>query len=630
MKSLLWSERSKDFPLTDYFIELTVQKADFLCKIAGETIQFTQIFPKSIDTHVAMLVTGDPGYGKTTFCQKIAYDWGTDTSRTDYLGHYDFTVVIVLRELKKKSITDEILQRICENTDTNSRDKLRQRGFNLLIILDGFDEINGKDLIIQFIENDSFYISKQMTILVTCRPYAAENIREYFNMRFIIEGFSQELKEKYIKLVINDDNGRRDELIKLIKFSDFHSALAECPLMLHMLCCLPQTKYFCKIKTKTDLFIQIFRLVIKRYMRKMENEHNLIKGKFFYGEDLVVKLGKIYLDIIFKKRKIGNIMYFFDIHESLILSDKHLKKQFSEEKDYQFILGLDIFAKYSEVEGIRYFDFIHRSFLEFIIALCYYHSMQNAGDCHYGSAILPFLCGLYGDEKFSNEFINIIEQHIYFPLIWDDCVKEIKHITNKQIFLVKAKICFDYFCLEMMTILFQQRFFHLSQIYFHFPNTRKSYEKIKKQLIDLHNIYKESDKLEIFLFLDKSVIFLEANSINSEPCSEKMYDIRQSVDLIHNLINSFKWDKFKMFFSGVLFIKSVYNPVLHYNMYDFFEDVENPAIIPKDLKLKSHETNKNFVVLVTKNKLIGKIKYLISNEQYLSLISSSHLIINKQ
>ncbi|XP_023211923.1 uncharacterized protein LOC111614793 [Centruroides sculpturatus] len=203
MKSLLWSERSKDFPLKDYFVQLTVQEADLLGKKEGETIQFTQIFPKSIDRHVVMLVTGDPGYGKTTFCKKIAYDWGTDTSRTNYLGYYDFTVVIILRELEKKSITDEILQCICENTDTNSRDKLRQRGFNLLIILDGFDETGDKDSIIQFIKKDSFHISKEITILVTCRLHAAENIREYINMRFIIQGFSQEQKENGALRFIN-------------------------------------------------------------------------------------------------------------------------------------------------------------------------------------------------------------------------------------------------------------------------------------------------------------------------------------------------------------------------------------------------------------------------------------------
>ncbi|XP_023209694.1 NACHT, LRR and PYD domains-containing protein 10-like isoform X3 [Centruroides sculpturatus] len=241
MMSLLWSITSEDFPLKDYFVELTVQKADLLGKKARETIQLREIFPKSIQGHV-LLVTGNPGYGKTTFCKKIAYDWGTDTSRTDYLGHYDFIVVITLRELEKKSITDEILQCICENTDSNSRDKLRQRGFNILIILDGFDETNHKDSIIQFIEKDSFHISKEMTILVTCRPHAAENIRKYAHMRFAIRGFSQEQKEKYIKLIINDDNGRRDELLNLIKYSNFHSALAECPLMLHMLCCLPKTK----------------------------------------------------------------------------------------------------------------------------------------------------------------------------------------------------------------------------------------------------------------------------------------------------------------------------------------------------------------------------------------------------
>ncbi|XP_023213831.1 uncharacterized protein LOC111616685, partial [Centruroides sculpturatus] len=619
MKSLLWSERNKEFPLKDYFVELTVQEADLLGKKAGETIQFTNIFPKSVDGHVVMLVTGDPGYGKSTFCKKIAYDWGADTSRTNYLGHYDFTVVVILRELKK-SITDEILQRICENTDTDSRDKLRQREFNLLIILDGFDETNDKDLIIQFIEKDSFYISKQMTIVVTCRPYIAENIRENVNMRFIIEGFSQELKKKYIKLIINDDNGKRDELINLIKFSHFYCTLAECPLMLHMLCCLPQTKYFYKIQTKTDLLIQIFRLVIKRYMRKMGKKHNLIKGKFFYGEDLLVKLGNIYLEKISKmtKKDIPTSMYEFQ--KFVTLPVKQLRKQFPEEKDYQFILGLDIISQYFELDGISCFDFIHGICLDFIISLSYYHSIQLVRKDYIDFVVIIFLIGLCGDEKFSNEFMYAIQKTVYYPIVWLECVNEIKNITNKQLFCSNAKVYFDFASLDMMTTILELPYFRLSQIYFHFPDTKHLYEKIKNTLIHLHNIYKNSDKLEIFLLLKGSIKFVtEGDRFNSETFPEKICDIRQSVYLIQNLINSFKWDKFTIFLSGVLLPKHVYCPVFPYNMYNFFKDIENPAVIPEGHKLKLHKTSKSFVALLSKDDLIGEVKYLISTEQYLSL-----------
>ncbi|XP_023231321.1 uncharacterized protein LOC111631318 isoform X3 [Centruroides sculpturatus] len=619
MKSLLWSEGSKDFPLKDYFIELTVKEADLLGKKEGETIQFTQIFPESTDKHVVMLVTGDPGYGKTTFCNKIAYDWGTDTSGTDYLGHYDFTIVIILRELEKKSITDEILQRICENTDSSLKKTLREKGFNLLIILDGFDETDNKDSIIQFIKKDSVDISKLMTILVTCRPHAAENIRKYAHMRFVIRGFSQQQKERYIKLVINDDNGRRDELINLIKFSNFHSALAECPLMLHMLCCLPQTKYFHKIQTKTDLFIQIFRLVIKRYMRKMGEKHHLKKGKFFYGENLLVKLGEIHLDKRSKMSKIDKPISMYEIHKLLTLTDKQLKKKFPEEEDFQFILGLDIFAKYFEVNGISCFDFLHRSFFDFIIALCYYHSKHIPLDCAKDFIILTFLCGLCGDEEFSSNFIYAIRQNVYHPTCLLECVNEIKNITNKQLFCSNAKVYFDFTYLKMMTIILELPYFRLSQIYFHFPDAKHLYEKITKQLIDLQKIYKESDKLEIFLLLDKSIKFVnEGNSFKNEPCLEKICDIRQSVILIQKLINSFKWDKFKICFSGVFALRRI-NPILHYSMYNFFKDVENPTVIPKDLNLKLHKRSKSLVALLTKDEFIGEVKYLISNEQYLNL-----------
>ncbi|XP_023211921.1 uncharacterized protein LOC111614792 [Centruroides sculpturatus] len=618
MTSLLWSEIRKDFPLKEYFIELRVQEADLLGKKAGETIQFTEIFPKSMDGHVVMLFTGNPGYGKTTFCKKIAYDWGSDTSRTGYLGHYDFTVVIILRKLENKSITDEILQRISKNTDTNSRNKLRQRGFNLLIILDGFDEVCDKHSIIQFIEKDSFHISKNITILVTCRPHVAENIREYVDMRFIIQGFSQQQKEDYIKLVIDKDDVNRYKILFLIKLSPLHSALAECPLMLHMLCCLPKTENFNEIKSMTHLFIKIFRLVIKRYMRKMKEQHNLKKGKFLYGEDLLVKLGKTHLEKLSKMRKKNITTSVYELCKSLILQEKELREQFPEEKDYQFITGIDIISQYFGVDGISRFDFIHGNFLDFIIGLCYYYSIRKD---HVDFVFINFLSGLYGNEKFPNEFVYALQENVCHPVNWLDCYNEIENNTNKKLFCLNAKIYFDFTCLEMMTSILKLPFFPLSQIYFHFTETE--HEEIKEKLIDLHNIYKNSDKLEISLFLDKSIKFLEEGvSFMNQIFPEQICDIRQSVDLIQDLINSFKWDKFKIFFSGVLILTRINGPLVRYNKYNFFKDVENPAVIPEDFELKSHKTNKNVVALLANHKfnyISVEIKYLISTEQYFSL-----------
>ncbi|XP_067134618.1 nucleotide-binding oligomerization domain-containing protein 2-like [Centruroides vittatus] len=193
MRSFLWEGKRNDFPLEDYYVELTVQKADLFGKKSGKKISLNEIFSKQRNGHQTILVTGDPGYGKSTLCKKIVYDWAT----TNYLKHFDLTFIVILRELGLRSVKDALLDDMREYTPTDKDWDLQDRKRNILIILDGFDEIVDKYRIIEFIRHEAFYISRRMTIVVTSRPEATEDIREYMKMRISIEGFSSEYQEKY-------------------------------------------------------------------------------------------------------------------------------------------------------------------------------------------------------------------------------------------------------------------------------------------------------------------------------------------------------------------------------------------------------------------------------------------------
>ncbi|XP_023243564.1 uncharacterized protein LOC111641607 isoform X1 [Centruroides sculpturatus] len=92
MRSFLWEGKRNDFPLKDYFVELTIEKADLFGKKSGDKVNLCEIFSNQVDEHQTILVTGHPGYGKTTLCRKIAYDWAS----TDYLQRFDLTACIIL------------------------------------------------------------------------------------------------------------------------------------------------------------------------------------------------------------------------------------------------------------------------------------------------------------------------------------------------------------------------------------------------------------------------------------------------------------------------------------------------------------------------------------------------------
>ncbi|XP_067130110.1 NACHT, LRR and PYD domains-containing protein 2-like [Centruroides vittatus] len=390
MRSFLWEGKRNDFPLKDYFVELTVEKADAFGNKSGEKISLNEIFAIQQDGHQTILVTGDPGYGKSTLCKKIAYDWAS----TDYLRHFELTFLVILRELGDKSVTDALVDNILELTDKNWT--LQDKNLNVLVILDGFDEIVDKSKIIKFIRKESFDISRTMTILITSRPQAAEEIREDMKMRIVIKGFSPEYKKKYIQLMFREDEIKANELISVLTINEFYGEIAECPLMLHMLCCLHRNGEMEKLETMADLYIRIFTLITERYVRKTNKKRKFKRGKYFVGENLLLKLTRL------------NRRFNRDING---ITSQDLESLFSNEHEHNFIAGLDILTldSFSECDNFIRYSFVHRTFGEFLTALSIYIGYISFPYVIHGMELL-FLIGFYKDEPLRKKFITYVEK----------------------------------------------------------------------------------------------------------------------------------------------------------------------------------------------------------------------------
>ena len=140
------------------------------------------------------LVKADPGLGKTTFCKKLAWDCAK--------GHFtNFSIIIFVRLklVKPDQTIEDILMQQCPSLRQQGvgphdvRQLFDKFGEKCLIILDGFDEFDGKNAsVMELIAGD--YLP-QCSVLLTSRPHAVAHIEPSFENALQIKGFSRDHAE---------------------------------------------------------------------------------------------------------------------------------------------------------------------------------------------------------------------------------------------------------------------------------------------------------------------------------------------------------------------------------------------------------------------------------------------------
>ncbi|XP_023209919.1 uncharacterized protein LOC111612872 isoform X2 [Centruroides sculpturatus] len=514
MRSFLWEGKRNDFPLKNYFVELIVQKADLFGKKRKQRIRLNDIFAIQQDGHQTILVTGDPGYGKSTLCKKIAYDWAS----TNYLQHFQLTFIVILRELGDKSVKDAILDDMREYSPMDKDWKLQDRQRNVLVILDGFDEIVDKSKITKFIREESYDISRRMTIVVTSRPQAAEEIREDMKMRFSIEGFSPQNQEKYIRIIFKEHKSKADELCSALNENDFYREISECPLMLHMLCCLHENAEIVKLETMADLYIKIFTLISERYVRKTNQEGKFKRGKYFVGENLLLALVN---------------------KSSISITSEDLKALFPNEVERNFIIGLDILTLdcFSKCDNTIAYSFVHRTFGEFLFSLSVYIGYSTRYP-RYGMELL-FLLGLYKEDFLPKPMLKAVEDHMHTPEFMLRAYKEIKLKRNWEQFCSRAKFIFAS-CTDIPLYQGLLKLYEFKELYVYFYQIRYFYENRVSYVNDFLNDWSVTKNCKIYLILSLYENF-----------SNNLYDIREPVSRIIDFVRALNGINENIYFIGV-------------------------------------------------------------------------------
>ena len=207
---------SFSFQLENIFTRLRIVAKEKACgKVTNEVTSMTSIFTPHEDCQqpLVVLIEGEPGMGKTTYCRKLAYDWATRQGRK---WDESFPRVEVLLLLRCREVESSIWEAIDEQIlpggiEPEVRDMfiqfLRGNPSKVLLVLDGLDEADPEKL--------SLFrklIQKEMLpgcfIVLTSRHEAGSKIRPYTDTLLEIVGFTRTDAECFIRKYFQQSHNR--------------------------------------------------------------------------------------------------------------------------------------------------------------------------------------------------------------------------------------------------------------------------------------------------------------------------------------------------------------------------------------------------------------------------------------
>ena len=378
------------FHINDIFTRLKILRKETNRGVLTDDItNMTAIFKAHAECQRprTVLIEGDPGMGKTTYCQKLAYDWATKQNEWDpSFPEIEILLLLKCHEMKSdiwEAIDDQILP---EEMDDQAKECffkfIRENQSKVLLVLDGLDEADPSNLKIF----DNLIEGKELSgcyIVLTSRHETGRKARRYCDTLWEIVGFTQGDAESFIHKYFK--NVRKEPLaFKLIDMI-WHEAgdlmeLTKNPLNTALLCVICEDFEGIFPRSRTQLYIEIVLFVLRRYEQKKglssKNEDLLT----VYKEDLL-HLGEMALQSLRRRE--------------LYLEENKSEGRFIVSSKFGF-LSLQATGSKRTVR-VRY-AFLHKSFQEFFSGF-YLACKLIEGDIDFQSVVT--------DQRYEDELYQV-------------------------------------------------------------------------------------------------------------------------------------------------------------------------------------------------------------------------------
>ena len=303
-----------------------------------------------------VLIEGKPGMGKTTYCNKVAYDWAINIkSEGDCFPEFEMVLLLKCRDVEIGSdfweaIDDQLLP---SQIQRKEREKffefIEQNQSKVLLILDGLDELPPSKLT-DFTDIIQGKMLPQCHLVVTARHEAGIPIRKVCDTLLEIKGFTYQDSKEYIHKYFAGKEDLAKKLLDKIQNEKRLKEMTANPLNTALLCLLCEDFQGILPESRTQLYLEIVHCVLVRYSKK--------KGLPVENEDLI----KIYNDDL---KHLGSIALNCLYEDSMYFEDKKLAKKGDDLPGFAFLSAQ---PGSSKRRPCMCYGFAHKSFQEFFAA----------------------------------------------------------------------------------------------------------------------------------------------------------------------------------------------------------------------------------------------------------------------
>ena len=257
-----------------------------------------------------VLIEGKPGIGKTTFCNKLAYDWATkkkgeENPSGSFTPNFPLLLLLKCREIgsylyregqlcprSRKEQLEEIFNSVLLNAiddqllpqDVTKEDKdeffkfIRHNQPGILLVLDGLDELP-TNFLPAFKEVIQGRILQKCRIVATARQEVGMELRECCDSLLEIEGFTKDDAREFIVKYFKEDAHLAEKLLIKLELDKNLRELTESPLNSVLLCLLCEDFDGIFPESATQLYLEMIECVLRRYTKKKGLALPKAKGK---------------------------------------------------------------------------------------------------------------------------------------------------------------------------------------------------------------------------------------------------------------------------------------------------------------------------------------------------------------